>query len=53
VIRRKLREQGFHPTEDEVYKLVPLLRSRSIALKRSLFDNEVFDAYALMRERSL
>jgi homocitrate synthase NifV len=53
VIRRKLREQGLHPTEDEVSKLVPLLRSRSIALKRSLFDNEVFDAYALMRERSL
>jgi homocitrate synthase NifV len=52
VIRRKLREQGLHPSEDEVYKLVPILRSRSIALKRSLFDNEVFDAYALMRERS-
>lgn len=53
VIRRKLREQGFHPSEEEVYKLVPILRSRSIALKRSLFDNEVQDAYTLLRERSL
>lgn len=53
VIRRKLREQGFHPTEEEVCKLVPILRSRSIALKRSLFDNETLDAYALLRERSL
>jgi len=53
VIRRKLREQGFHPSEEEVLKLVPILRSRSIALKRSLFDNEVQDAYALLRERSL
>lgn len=52
VIRRKLREQGLHPSEDEVQKLVPMLRSRSISLKRSLFDNEVFDAYALLRERS-
>lgn len=53
VIRRKLREQGFHPSEEEVLKLIPILRSRSIALKRSLFDNEVQDAYALLRERSL
>jgi homocitrate synthase NifV len=53
VIRRKLREQGFHPSKEEVLKLVPILRSRSIALKRSLFDNEVQDAYALLRERSL
>lgn len=51
VIRRKLRERGHHPTEEEVQILVPILRSRSIALKRSLFDNEVIEAYSMMRER--
>ena len=53
VIRRKLREGGFHPTEEEVFKLIPILRSRSIALKRSLFDKEVMNAYVLLKERSL
>lgn len=50
VIRRKLREQGMYPSEKEVDILVPMLRARSIALKRSLFDNEVLEAYSLMRE---
>jgi homocitrate synthase NifV len=53
VIRRKLREQGFHPSEKEVLQLVPILRARSISLKRSLFDNEIMEAYALLRERSV
>ena len=51
VIRRKLREQGYHASEEEIARLVPLLRSRSIALKRSLFDNEVIEAYLMLRER--
>ncbi|MFQ6102081.1 MAG: homocitrate synthase [Anaerolineae bacterium] len=51
VIRRKLREHGYHPLEEEVNKLVPILRSRSIALKRSLFDNEVIEEYSILRER--
>jgi homocitrate synthase NifV len=51
VIRRKLREQGYHASEVEVQKLVPILRARSISLKRSLFDNEVIDAYLMLKER--
>jgi homocitrate synthase NifV len=51
VIRRKLREQGYHASEAEVQKLVPILRARSISLKRSLFDNEVIDAYLMLKER--
>ena len=51
VVRRKLREQGYHASEEEIARLVPLLRSRSIALKRSLFDNEVIEAYHMLRER--
>jgi len=51
VIRRKLREQGYHPSKEEVQKLVPIMRSRSIALKRSLFDNEVVEVYSMLRER--
>ncbi len=50
VIRRKLREQGYHPAEKDVERLVPVLRSRSIALKRSLFDSEVVEAYSMLRE---
>ncbi len=53
VIRRKLREQGHHASEDEVSLLVPILRSRSIALKRSLFDSEVIEAYLMLRERKI
>lgn len=53
VVRRKLREQGYHPSEDEICNLVPVLRSRSIGLKRSLFDQEIIDAYTLLREGSL
>lgn len=51
VIRRKLREQGYHPSEAEIQNLVPILRSRSIALKRSLFDNEVIEVYSILKER--
>ncbi len=51
VVRQKLREHGYHPSEDELAKLVPVLRSRAIALKRSLFDNEVVEEYAEMRGR--
>lgn len=50
VIRRKLREHGYHPSEQEVLALVPVLRARSVALKRSLFDNEVVEAYSIVRE---
>jgi homocitrate synthase NifV len=51
VIRQKLREYGYHPSEDEVKKLAPVLRTRSIALKRSLFDNEVVEEYTALQER--
>lgn len=51
VIRRKLREQGYHPAEEEVQALVPILRARSIALKRSLFDSEVVGSYSALREK--
>jgi homocitrate synthase NifV len=51
VVRRKLREHGHHPTRDEIETLVPILRSRSIALKRSLFDGEVVDEYTFLRGR--
>lgn len=47
VIRQKLREYGYHPSEDEVRALVPILRTRSILLKRSLFDREVLEEYQL------
>ncbi|MBO9369750.1 MAG: homocitrate synthase [Chloroflexi bacterium] len=45
VVAQKLREYGFHPTEAELRQLVPMLRSRAIALKRSLFDQEVVEEY--------
>ena len=51
VIRQKLREYGYHPSEEEVLKLVPILRARSIALKRSLFDREVVEEYSTLQER--
>jgi homocitrate synthase NifV len=51
VIHRKLREHGYQPLEEEVRQLVPILRTSSIALKRSLFDREVTEAYAALRER--
>jgi homocitrate synthase NifV len=49
VIRQKLREYGYHPSEGEVQRLVPILRTRSILLKRSLFDHEVVEEYQLNR----
>ncbi|TET50010.1 MAG: homocitrate synthase [Anaerolineales bacterium] len=51
VIRQKLREYGHHPSEEEVSKLTPVLRTRSIALKRSLFDNEVVEEYTALQDR--
>jgi homocitrate synthase NifV len=51
VIRQKLREYGYHPSEEETLSLVPVLRARSIALKRSLFDREVVEAYSALKER--
>jgi homocitrate synthase NifV len=51
VIRQKLREYGYHPSEEEVRKLVPTLRARCIALKRSLFDSEVIEEYTALKER--
>jgi homocitrate synthase NifV len=51
VIRQKLREYGYHPSEEETRRLVPVLRARSIALKRSLFDREVVEAYSALKER--
>lgn len=51
VIRQKLREYGYHSSEEETLSLVPVLRARSIALKRSLFDREVVDAYSALKER--
>jgi homocitrate synthase NifV len=53
VIRQKLREYGYHPSEDQVQKLVPVLRSRSIALKRSLFDSEVVEEYSMLQEERM
>jgi homocitrate synthase NifV len=51
VIRRKLREQGYHPSDEEVQAMVPILRARSIGLKRSLFDSEVVGAYSMLKEK--
>ena len=51
VIRQKLREYGYHPSEEDTLRLVPILRARSIALKRSLFDTEVVEAYSALKER--
>ncbi len=51
VVRQKLREYGYHPSEEELLKLVPTLRSRSIALKRSLFDKEVVEEFLALKER--
>jgi hypothetical protein len=49
VVRQKLREYGYHPSEEDVQRLVPILRTRSILLKRSLFDHEVVEEYQLNR----
>lgn len=51
VVRQKLREYGHHPSEDAVLTLVPVLRARAIALKRSLFDTEVVEEYTALQER--
>ena len=51
VVHQKLHEYGYHPSEEEVRRLVPILRARSIALKRSLFDREVVEAYSALTER--
>jgi len=51
VVRRKLREHGYHPSREEIAQLVPVLRSRSVSLKRSLFDSEVIEAHLMLKER--
>lgn len=51
VVRRKLREHGYHPSREEIARLVPVLRSRSVSLKRSLFDSEVIEAHRMLKER--
>lgn len=51
VLRQKLREYAYPPSEEEVLELVPILRAKSIALKRSLFDKEVVEEYLALRER--
>lgn len=48
VVRQKLQEYGYHPSKEEVLELVPVLRVLSIALKRSLFDNEVVAEYSAL-----
>ncbi|MCS7178691.1 MAG: homocitrate synthase [Anaerolineae bacterium] len=48
VVAQKLREYGYHPTQEELQRLVPILRSRAIALKRSLFDREVVEEYRML-----
>jgi len=50
VVRQLLREHGHHPADGELSKLVPVLRSRSIALKRSLFASEVVEEYLALRD---
>ena len=50
VIRQQLREYGHHPSDDELEKLVPTLRTRAIALKRSLFASEVVEEYLALRD---
>jgi homocitrate synthase NifV len=51
VVRQKLREYGHHASEAEIQELVPTLRTLSIALKRSLFDNEVLAEYSALTGR--
>lgn len=48
VVRQKLQEYGYHPSQEEVLELVPVLRVLSIALKRSLFDSEVVAEYSAL-----
>lgn len=50
VVRQLLREHGHHPADGELSTLVPVLRSRSIALKRSLFASEVVEEYLALRD---
>lgn len=45
VVRHKLMEYGLHPSQEEVEALIDPLRKYSIALKRSLFDEEVLNEY--------
>ena len=44
-VRQQLREHGYHPIDGELAKLVPVLRTRAIELKRSLFASEVVEEY--------
>lgn len=49
VLRQKLREYGYHP-EEELFDLVSATRSKAIALKRALFDQEVLEEYDKCRK---
>jgi homocitrate synthase NifV len=51
VLRQKLREYGYHASDAEIAELVPVLRTLSIALKRSLFDSEVLAEYSALTGR--
>jgi len=50
VVRQQLREYGHHPSDQELVQIVPALRARSIALKRSLFASEVVEEYLALRD---
>jgi homocitrate synthase NifV len=50
VVRQQLREYGHHPSDQELNQIVPALRARSIALKRSLFASEVVEEYLALRD---
>jgi homocitrate synthase NifV len=50
VVRQQLREYGHHPSDQELNQIVPSLRARSIALKRSLFASEVVEEYLALRD---
>lgn len=41
----KLGSLGYKITEKEANELVEIIRSKSMSLKRSLFDNEIIDTY--------
>jgi len=49
VLRQKLRQYGRNINEEDIPQLVETLRAKSIALKRSLFDEEVLQEYEDLR----
>ncbi|MHB8867760.1 MAG: homocitrate synthase/isopropylmalate synthase family protein, partial [Thermoleophilia bacterium] len=44
-LKRKLEEHGLAVSEDEAVALTYRVRSKSVALKRALFDDELIDTY--------